>query len=65
MTEVEGPLSERAVHKVWKVRLAAYEELEKIFNVAEEGDPKFNEFGTYSKLVQLILSSYLEKCSYR
>eukprot|EP01119_Soliformovum_irregulare_P020081 TRINITY_DN6464_c0_g2_i3.p1 TRINITY_DN6464_c0_g2~~TRINITY_DN6464_c0_g2_i3.p1 ORF type:complete len:1712 (-),score=696.34 TRINITY_DN6464_c0_g2_i3:1217-6352(-) len=51
MTEVEGPLSERVTHKVWKVRLAAYEELEKIFNVAEEGDPKFNEYGSIWKKV--------------
>jgi hypothetical protein len=42
---VSGPLSDRIVHKVWKVRLAAYEELEKIFKEFDDGDPKFNEWG--------------------
>jgi cytoskeleton-associated protein 5 len=44
--EVKGPLEERVVHKNWKARLAAYEELEKIFREAEDGDHKFNEHGT-------------------
>ncbi len=45
--EVSGPLSDRLVHKVWKVRLAAYEELEKLFKEAEDGDSKFNEYGKF------------------
>jgi cytoskeleton-associated protein 5 len=40
------PLSERLVHKVWKVRLGAYEQLEKIWKQAEDGaDRSFREHG--------------------
>jgi hypothetical protein len=44
-----GPLSERLVHKVWKWRAAAYEELEKLVKTLAEDDPKFNEYGKSSK----------------
>lgn len=41
-----GPLSERLVHKTWKWRLAAYEELATMFKQAEDGNgPIFNEYG--------------------
>ena len=43
---VSGPLSERLVHSSWKVRVAAYEELEKIFKEAlDDNDPNFSEYG--------------------
>ena len=43
---VSGPLSERLVHKVWKVRLAAYEELTKLFREAlDDTDKVFYEYG--------------------
>jgi hypothetical protein len=41
-----GPLSERLVHKNWKWRAAAYEELEKLFQTAEDGNSRvFEEYG--------------------
>jgi hypothetical protein len=41
-----GPLSERLVHKNWKWRAAAYEELEKVFQTAEDGNSRvFEEYG--------------------
>ncbi|KAG4305039.1 hypothetical protein PORY_001714 [Pneumocystis oryctolagi] len=49
MTEQEDysslPLSERAIHKIWKVRLSAYEEMSKLFsNSTSEHDPIFRPF---------------------
>lgn len=42
-----GPLSERLVNKNWKWRAAAYEELEKLFQTAEDGNSRiFDEYGT-------------------
>jgi hypothetical protein len=47
-----GPLEDRLVHKNWKWRVAAYEELEKLFQTAEDGNsPVFNEYGICSILV--------------
>ncbi|PRP82055.1 hypothetical protein PROFUN_03745 [Planoprotostelium fungivorum] len=49
-TEVSGPLSDRLVHKSWKVRLAAYEELYKLFNTIESPtDHRFAEYGSLWK----------------
>ncbi|KAK9461905.1 armadillo-type protein [Lipomyces oligophaga] len=50
------PLSERVTHKIWKVRLGAYEELTKQFTTsASENDPCFrpylNDPGLYKKVV--------------
>jgi hypothetical protein len=39
-----GPLEMRLVHKNWKIRLAAYEELEKIFKELGDGDSKFEQY---------------------
>eukprot|EP00049_Salpingoeca_infusionum_P004592 m.81407 g.81407 ORF g.81407 m.81407 type:complete len:2144 (-) comp12634_c2_seq1:1600-8031(-) len=38
------PLEEQAVHKVWKVRLAAYEKLAKEFALCESGDAKLLQY---------------------
>ncbi|KAG4301746.1 hypothetical protein PCANB_001659 [Pneumocystis canis] len=39
------PLLERAVHKIWKVRLGAYEEMSRLFsNSTSEKDPVFRPF---------------------
>jgi hypothetical protein len=41
------PLNQRIEHSNWKVRLNAYEILEKKFQEAEENNsPIFNEYGT-------------------
>ncbi|KAK9448339.1 armadillo-type protein [Limtongia smithiae] len=50
------PLVDRAVHKMWKVRLAAYEEMTRTFTVsASENDPCFRPFlndpALYKKVV--------------
>lgn len=43
-----GPLSERLVHKNWKARSGAYEELQRIFNeLLDDTDPKWNEYGFF------------------
>ncbi len=43
-----GPLGERLVNKNWKWRSAAYEELEKLFQTAEDGNAAvFREYGNY------------------
>lgn len=39
-----GPLEDRLVSKAWKTRLAAYEELERIFKQADEGDRKLENY---------------------
>ncbi|KAG5518003.1 hypothetical protein PMAC_000458 [Pneumocystis sp. 'macacae'] len=49
MTEQEDylslSLSERAVHKIWKVRLGAYEEMSKLFSTSmSDQDPLFRSF---------------------
>eukprot|EP01117_Protostelium_nocturnum_P010147 TRINITY_DN3620_c0_g1_i2.p1 TRINITY_DN3620_c0_g1~~TRINITY_DN3620_c0_g1_i2.p1 ORF type:complete len:2002 (+),score=827.22 TRINITY_DN3620_c0_g1_i2:52-6057(+) len=50
--DVGGPLDDRLVHKMWKVRLAAYEELDKLFKNLESGtDPKFAEYGQHWKSI--------------
>ena len=41
-----GPLTERLVHKSWKARSEAYQELAKIFRLAEDEKADcFNEYG--------------------
>ncbi len=40
------PLDERLVHKNWKTRLGAYEELERIFKELGDADPKFEPYRT-------------------
>lgn len=42
-----GPLEDRIVHKNWKARVSAYEELHRKFKEFDDNDPKFNEFGMY------------------
>jgi hypothetical protein len=43
-----GPLSERLIHKIWKVRLGAYEEIAKLFKEALDlNDKVFYEYGNY------------------
>jgi hypothetical protein len=57
-----GPLSERLTHKVWKVRLAAYEELTKLFKEAlDDRDPVFVDYGKNRELKhgQVVMHSTL------
>ena len=43
----DGPLSERVVHKNWKTRLGAYEELEKLCSQQNNSKTKLKNFSHY------------------
>lgn len=48
------PLEERCVHKLWKARVSAYEELTKLFRQLD--DDKSPEFGKYLGLVKKFVT---------
>ncbi|KAK9457468.1 armadillo-type protein [Dipodascopsis uninucleata] len=51
------PLTDRAAHKIWKVRLAAYEEMTKQFSVSgSESDPCFRPFLSDPALFKKIVT---------
>ncbi|KAK6198560.1 armadillo-type protein [Scheffersomyces amazonensis] len=51
------PLDQRLVHKVWKVRLEAYDELSKLFeNSRNENDEIFQEFNNRPELLKQFIT---------
>ncbi len=55
------PLDERVVHKNWKTRMGAYEELERIFKELGDADPKFEPYRNIHALITELQRGNLER----